>query len=444
MAKKIEEMTNENAVIEKTEEAVAVAEDAVKDDAAKAESAEPEAKEAEVEADSKENAPAKASKTKKAAKKDAEEPAPEEVAEKKKDAPFGPVKTKKAKRPAAVSEKSGNDLLKKKRPRRYIDDGSKVFTQDAKTKYASEIKNVDPAMQRLVHARQTDSYLHTKVSGTRNDKEHGLCALCYYGDETKGEKVYQVLIPWELFTDTTDEELDKRNITRSIFLERRIGSVIDFIPEDFRRTDDSSGFSFIGNRRKAMAIACYENWFATDRDSTNDDPKFNVGSQIEARVVGKFPNAGLRVEIFGVEATIPISELSWIRIPRDLSTIREDVGDNIVVCITKLRREKNPLKVVFEASVKKTRPDPRSAAFDRVEIGDSLHGTISNILFKEDDISKSRIFVALDGGGEALCARFGPEQVRIGDKVAVRIGNKYITEDGEPRIEVKIKHVYNL
>ena len=53
-----------------------------------------------------------------------------------------------------------------------------------------------------------------------------------------------------------------------------------------------------------------------------------------------------------------------------------------------------------------------------------------------------RKLIVLDGGGEAMCARFDHEQVKVGDKVSVRVGNKYVTNEGEPRIEVLIKHVF--
>jgi len=352
------------------------------------------------------------------------------------EAPFGPVQTKKAK---VKSKKNKGGLLKKTKPKQYVDGGNKVFTQDVETKFESELKNIDPAMQRLITASQNHTYLTAKVSGKRYDDQLGECALCFYGDETKGEKTYQVLIPWEKFANETDEYLEQIRINKSIYIERRIGSTIDFIPDDYVK--DGNEFMFTGNRLEAMALSCYEHWFATNKGT--DQLAFNVGSYIEARVVGKFPKAGIRVELFGVETTIPVEELSWTRIDKDLSSLQIDVGDNIVICITKLKRDNNKKTVEFEASLKKTMPDPRIAAFDRAKVGDTMHGTISNILFREDDISKSRVFILLDGGGEAMCARFDYDKLRIGKKVSVRIGNKYISDEGEPRLEAIIKHVFD-
>ena len=113
----------------------------------------------------------------------------------------------------------------------------------------------------------------------------------------------------------------------------------------------------------------------------------------------------------------------------------------MTVAITKLVRSEDPLFVDFSASRKACTEDPRYKAFDRVQVGDSIHGTISNV-YQPEDLKKSRIFVRLDGGGEAMCNRFDHEVLNVGDKVTCYIGNKYVSEDGEPRIECLIRHVW--
>ena len=348
--------------------------------------------------------------------------------------------TKKANVKKAEPENSEDALLKRTKPKKFINDGSKVFTQKASTKLANEIKKVDKTMQKLIFAYQSQTYLTAKMSGVRHSKKHGLCALCYYSADDRIDSVYQILIPFEKFAEITDEELAEKKITKDIYLERRIGSTIDFIPEEYEKDRDT--YLFIGNRIDAMKLSCYEHWFAIEKNGMESKQKFNIGSHIEARVVGKYPRAGIRVEIFGVEATIPIDELSYIHIPTDLSTLKFDVGDDIEVVITRLKREQNPMNVEFSASLKQIAPDPRLIAYDRIEVGDSMQGVVSGMLFKEDDLANCRIFIVLDGGGEAMCARFDHEQVKVGDKVSVRVGNKYVTNEGEPRIEVLIKHVF--
>lgn len=349
---------------------------------------------------------------------------------------YGPVQTKKSS--LSLEEIEKRRLMRKTRAKKYVEDGNDVFYQEVESKYASEREQIDPAIERLIYAFQHTTYLTARVSGIRFDPDYGHCVLCFYGDEQAGETVYQVLIPWEMFTDVTEEELERLRIAPRVYLSRRIGSMIDFVPEEYFKRDDT--FIFVGNRLKAMFLTCYEHWFATNRG--DNSLRFNVGSHVEARIVGKYPRMGIRVELFGVETNIRLDELSWTRIDPDLSTFRPEVGDNIVVCITKLKRNPQTREVSFEASVKKTMPDPRLAAFERLSVGDEMHGVVTNILFREDDINKSRVFIRLDGGGEAMCARIDHYNIREGNRVALRIGNKYVSDSGEPRLEAFITHVF--
>lgn len=323
-------------------------------------------------------------------------------------------------------------VAKSKKPKTFTPDGSEVFTQDVKTKLDAELEKLEPNLQKLIFAKQSTTYLTARVSGVRNTPE-GPCAFCFFGESPN---LYTILIPFEDFTEDTDEELEKARINRKIFLERRIGTEIDFVPMEMGEDNKT----FYGNRRLAMMIKAYEYWFATDKGAGKDSLKFTVGSKIGARVVGVYPKAGVRVEIYGVESHIPIHEVSYTRLSnlRDAGVI---LGEEIEVCITDLRRDKQQRKVSFSASIKRCGADPRLEAYERLNVGDIVLGEVSNIQYKEDSFD-ANVFVRLDGGGEALCARLSSQELREGTHVRVEIGQKYITADGEPRLACKIRHVF--
>lgn len=328
-------------------------------------------------------------------------------------------------------------ILSKAKPRVFVaDKKSEVFTQDYRTKLMQEISYISPVMQDFISAFQNSDTMTAKVIGVRTNEERGTHAIANYGSENE---VYQVLIPFSKFTDLTEEDLERININEATFLERRIGTTIDFIPEEYDKVNDM--LVFIGNRVSAMAKVRREMWYSREVAESDERMKFQVGSLVEARVVGVYPKLGIGIELFGVESIVPLSELSYKRIRNDLSSLSIRVGDVVRVKITDLKRsEEYPWEVRFRASIKQAMPDPRLMAFNMINIGDKYKGVVSMIQENREDLNRSRIFIDLENNGEAIC-NFFDYRVKPGSIVTVKVKKKYMLENGEPRIKVSITHV---
>lgn len=356
-----------------------------------------------------------------------------------------PRKTKKSKVTLPVKEEAAaapqlsedEILLRTLKPKQFTADGSSVFRQDVETKYKEELEEVSETMQKLLAVKQKGRYLTTKVIGVRRHPKLGLCALCTYGE---GFEIYQILIPFEKFTSMTDEDLEKIRVDRYKYLERRLDTTIDVVLEGYEEIGNT--YIFYGNRIKAMKMVRYEYWHSTERRGSQKHLAFNIGSLLEARIVGVYPKTGVAVEIYGVETLIPYKEISYLRIRQDLKSLGLRRGGVVTVRITNLYRDENdPFNVKVQASIKRAGPDPRMIAFDMVEVGDRMRGEVTLIQANKKNLEKSLIFIALENNGEAVCERFETETVKVGDKVSVTIAVKKVTQKGEPIIKVNISHV---
>lgn len=264
--------------------------------------------------------------------------------------------------------------------------------------------------------------------------------VCHY----KGWKIYipreEFFLPYTL----TPEERSDDNVL-NIKLYRCQGSYIDIIPEVFITEQKI----IVASRVKAMEVKKNEYWFAKNvvgrKGHTQAQDFIHVGSRVEARIV-QVARTMLTVEIFGVEASIPVDEVSYLRVG-DLRT-KYECGDTTFVVITKLNKSEETGDVKFEASIKQAYPNPKIAGFMKYHRGGVYEGRVSMIKTDPEKGEKSGAFVTLgedDGSGDdceidILCKYpRGGILPLIGDKVRVRVTWK--DEEGF-KLFGTIQHVY--
>lgn len=364
--------------------------------------------------------------------------------------------TKKSKEEYLEDFKNTRDAFSMKR-KKFVrfKGGSDVFTEDVKTKLEQERQArtyVSQTKQRLTfiykmkkHQRKTGNnmnvaaYEKAVVKMLKNDPKYGLCAVCDFGPP---DDIAHILIPFDKFTNMTEEQLSNElRITPHTFLSRRLETTIDFCVEDYIPSTETSPEYFLGNRVDAMQDKCAHLWYSIEVDGSSRNYRFNEGSIIEARIVGVFPKAGVMVEVFGVESLIPQREIAWTRF-RDLRELKDiKLGDTVMVKIMTLERSEEKVEVSFTASIKQTKPNPMEQALLIYSPGVEVSGTVTMINWNESNINSSNVIVRLPHEAEVFC-QYPSEPVIPGQRVTVQIGKlRGRNKNGQPFMHARIIHV---
>ena len=337
-------------------------------------------------------------------------------------------------------------ILQQVKPRKFRATGkeNEIFTQESK-ETEQAFNDLDDTLKEILSASHNYTVLTSRVISTRNHPKYGASVVCLYGE---GDKQYEVLIPYDRFTDKDSAWLSEHRLTKESYLSRKLGITVDFFPVGFEMEDGD--YIFMGDRRLGMKIQAKAHWFSTETDHGVVKPKFVPSSLVEARVIGVYPKVGVEIELFGVETIIPLHEISYEFISPSLSNLNINAGDIIVVYITGVEKKiKGDMPVIsFSASIKRTKPNPIAIAFKRLNVGDETMGTITAIKMtkKKNDITlgaiRTKIYIHMDGGGEAVCAVMR-QGVKVGQRVSIKIHKKYISYDGSPKIMCSIEHYFN-
>ncbi len=255
----------------------------------------------------------------------------------------------------------------------------------------------------LLESLRSKKIMTGKVAGVESTSSGVPSAVLQHGD-------FKIMIPcYECVNPPADFRDQEPNSVYHYILSKHLGAEIDFVVKGI----DQEGEVVVASRKEAMAIRRRQFYFGQDRDGNN---LLYEGAVAEARVVSVI-RAGIFVELFGVQAYIPASELSYQRII-DAAVYYQN-GQRVLVKILKLDRS-DPKDIQVTLSVKQTKKNPYESVYDRFVVGNHYIGTVTMV-----DING--IFVALDGGIDCLC----PFPIRgrplIGSRVTVRISD--IAED---------------
>ncbi|MGI6400777.1 MAG: 30S ribosomal protein S1 [Thermoguttaceae bacterium] len=91
-------------------------------------------------------------------------------------------------------------------------------------------------------------------------------------------------------------------------------------------------------------------------------------------LVRKIIDAGVFVDLGGVDGFIPISQLGWGRVKHPSDVVKE--GERIVVTVTKIDQEKDRITLSFRDAAL----DPWNSVESNVKVGDILRGTVVSIM----------------------------------------------------------------
>ena len=164
-----------------------------------------------------------------------------------------------------------------------------------------------------------------------------------------------------------------------------LGCEIDFIVKGL----DSKTRSIAGSRKDAMLKK--RQIFYFDQDASGN-PKIYEDRVVQARVIAVAEKV-VRVEIFGVETSIPARDLSfdWLGDANE----RFHVGEHILVRILSVNAE-DPENISVKADVKSVEGNTSKANMTLCKVQGKYAGTV-------EDIHKGTVFVRLSIGRQRHC-----------------------------------------
>jgi len=239
-------------------------------------------------------------------------------------------------------------------------------------------------------SRQNHSILNSEVIGVEEVSLSGEKVPCLVvGQRIKG------IIPLK---ETTVEPGPNKNITRAR-LSNLIGQEVAFVVIAIDREND------------LFVASCSE---AANKMASRTWAHLEEGQEKEAivrryvRVSDPKPvNLGIVVEIDGVEAFLPVQEIShgWVN---DLSVV--PLGEKIKVKIVSIDREKQKITVSLKALL----PDPWPGCVKKYLKRGTYMGTVTGI-------AEYGVFVSFEPGVNCLCRHPKAGRVEKNDRVAVTV-----------------------
>jgi hypothetical protein len=251
----------------------------------------------------------------------------------------------------------------------------------------------------LIESQKSRKILSGTIQGVEHsaDNPNLSFAVIYHGS-------FKVIIPAEEAVQPPEDLRDRTEAeVRHYLITKRLGAEIDYIVKGI---DPNSGIA-AASRLEAMALKRRQYYFGTDRDGNN---LIYEDLSAEARVISVI-RPGIFIDLFGLEAYIPLHELSyqrWID-----ASAHFQPGQRVLVKILRLdRSDRDNIKV--SASVKQAGENPYDVALKRYTPGSRYVGTVSMV-------DTNGVFVSLDGGIDCLCSYPKRGRPPRGARVTVRI-----------------------
>lgn len=271
----------------------------------------------------------------------------------------------------------------------------------------------DPAMQELETAFLRKEVIKGHFIDLKNDSGGPEKTICYV--KYKSKKIVVPLHQMGIEFDNENNGMHQENewVRRNQIANSMLGCEVDVIIVGIDKDNDTGRPIIAGSRTEAMRKQRYKYFFASD-PIINDKV-----DESEARVIS-VAKQSIRVEFFGVEQIIRMTDLCWTWI----HDVRKNfhVGDIIGVKI--MNREIDPVTrtVKLELSHKELFDNPAPEAFMNMEENRSCCvGTVTRIT----DGTYWPVFVGLENGANVVCY-----QTRI----------KEVANEGDT-IKVFIKHI---
>lgn len=274
---------------------------------------------------------------------------------------------------------TGEEIPAENKPINYADD-SPILSVDRKNIESYEYRE-DTLWHEIVNAYRTKRILVGILGGIERVEDGSNIAVLYY-------KEFRVIIPMSemmIVLDFSDEsDYGDASTRESKILTNMLGCEIDFI---IKGLDDASR-SIVASRKEAM-LRKRRNFYI--RQDNQDKPLIYAGRKVEARIIA-VSTKSIRVEIFGIECTIPARDISWEWIGNTHDHF--SVNERIVVRVNEISGS-NVESMTVLADVKSTLPNNTLGKLKLCRVQSRYAGKII-------DIYKGMVFIKLSTGVNAV------------------------------------------
>ena len=282
-----------------------------------------------------------------------------------------------------------------------------ILTLDADSNIETQQSKEDLIWHEITNAYRTRRILTGTLGGIERLEGGATIAIIYY-------KNFRVVIPiTEMMIHLIEDEAHNYgeiSLRQNKIVNTMLGCEIDFIIKGL----DSKTRSIAASRKDAMLKK--RQIFYLDQDVSGNH-KIYEDRVVQARVIAVAAKV-VRVEIFGVETSIPARDLSfdWLGDANE----RFHVGDHILVRILDVQAE-DPEHISVKADVKSVEGNTSKANMALCKVQGKYAGTV-------EDINKGTVFVRLSIGVNAI-AHSCYDNRQVGKKDTVSFVVTHIDEE---------------
>lgn len=282
-----------------------------------------------------------------------------------------------------------------------------ILTLDADSNIETQQNKEDLIWHEITNAYRTRRILTGTLGGIERLEGGATIAIIYY-------KNFRVVIPiTEMMIHLIEDEAHNYgeiSLRQNKIVNTMLGCEIDFIIKGL----DSKTRSIAASRKDAMLKK--RQIFYLDQDVSGNH-KIYEDRVVQARVIAVAAKV-VRVEIFGVETSIPARDLSfdWLGDANE----RFHVGDHILVRILDVQAE-DPEHISVKADVKSVEGNTSKANMALCKVQGKYAGTV-------EDIHKGTVFVRLSIGVNAI-AHSCYDNRQVGKKDTVSFVVTHIDEE---------------
>lgn len=282
-----------------------------------------------------------------------------------------------------------------------------ILTLDSDSNIETQQSKEDLIWHEITNAYRTRRILTGILGGIERLEGGATIAIIYY-------KNFRVVIPiTEMMIYLIQDEshnYGEISLRQNKIINTMLGCEIDFIVKGL----DSKTRSIAGSRKDAMLKK--RQIFYFDQDASGS-PKIYEDRVVQARVIAVSEKV-VRVEIFGVETSIPARDLSfdWLGDANE----RFHVGEHILVRILSVNAE-DPDNISVKADVKSVEGNTSKANMALCKVQGKYAGTV-------EDIHKGTVFVRLSIGVNAI-AHSCYDNRQVGKKDTVSFVVTHIDEE---------------
>lgn len=261
------------------------------------------------------------------------------------------------------------------------DSANNILTIEAGAKVSTEDTQAEIAWHEIQNAYITRRI----VTGTLSGIEYSEISQYYAVADFNG---FRVVIPLkEMFSDFPanlhGDDYKAAVTTYNKLMNSMLGAKIDFIVKGI----DSKSKSIVASRREAMYKKRQTFYMETDKNGM-----FRIYEDriVQARVIAVAEKA-IRVEIFGVDCSIPVKDLSWDWIGD--ARERFSIGDEILLRIKEVKRDS--IKDLYVSADARSVTDNRTANLELCKIYGKYAGRVT-------DTHKGVVYIRLNNGVNAI------------------------------------------